>query len=233
MGRISTSMLTIPPNQRATVQQLISLSTEELNALVKALETTPPAASMRAYVDRLESKTGISDRDLRGILHVIGVLAVIQEDDAVTSERLVEDLIAAIKTSESTDSVKSQDWDRVSRDLNRIFNASGPAAITAKAAQLVGEHQHSYCCEESRIVSDVRTIFRSGDISDPIGAVIVHMLKLAYHQGDESKEFFVALDSEDVRHLRDLIDRAIIKESFLNKFVKSSGVPLIRIEEEE
>jgi len=59
------------------------------------------------------------------------------------------------------------------------------------------------------------------------------MLKLAYHEGDDSKEFFVALDTEDLRHLRDLIDRAITKESFLKKFVKPSGVPLITIEEEE
>ena len=53
------------------------------------------------------------------------------------------------------------------------------------------------------------------------------MLKLAYHEAAESKEFYVALDTEDVRLLRDLLDRAIAKEAKLKATLSQSKFPYI------
>jgi hypothetical protein len=46
--------------------------------------------------------------------------------------------------------------------------------------------------------------------------VIVHLLKLGYHSAAQKhQEFFVSLDSDDLRTLRNLIDRAEAKSKSL------------------
>jgi hypothetical protein len=51
--------------------------------------------------------------------------------------------------------------------------------------------------------------------------VVLHTLKLVYHEGPKRhEEFFVALDGDDLRTLRKLIDRAEAKAETLRPAVK-------------
>ena len=58
----------------------------------------------------------------------------------------------------------------------------------------------------------------------PNAAVVVHTLKLMYHSGDEHDEFFIALDINDVRELRELLNRAEKKDQVLQaRFILKIG----------
>ena len=61
---------------------------------------------------------------------------------------------------------------------------------------------------------------------------IIHTLRIYYYQSGELKSFFVAMDDEDVRKLRDALDRAQKKSTTLRAVAKSANIPVIKIEGE-
>lgn len=62
--------------------------------------------------------------------------------------------------------------------------------------------------------------------------LIVHMLKLGYHDSNESrhKEFHLALDSKDLAELKEIIIRAETKAKTLKSQLESAGVKPIETE---
>lgn len=225
--------ITIPKSQQRAVQRLLSLSPEKMGQFIECIKTASPASSFRVLERRLQQKIDTPITGLNPILQMVATLGGIAEDEGMSNEEIAGELIGAAQKDKIDDiNPSDNDWGRLKRDLAMLFAVSAPIALTRKAAMLTSEHEHVYCPDNSRIISDIRSIFPSGEIADPVGAVIVHLLKLAYHQDDDTKAFYVALDSEDVRMLRDLLDRAISKEDRIKKTMKTSGIQFVGGEQE-
>jgi hypothetical protein len=204
-----------------------------MSQLVEMVQAAAPVASLRSFSQAINSKLQRPIAGLDSILRMISTLAGLGEETETSHREIAAQLIsnARIDKIEAIDP-PDQDWVRLERDIARLLDVSNSLLITNKAAMLISEHEHAFCSENTRVISDIRAIFPSGEITSPAGAVIIHMLKLAYHQGDDDKEFYIALDEEDLRILRDSLDRAIAKEKRLREVIKSSKVPYIGIQRE-
>jgi alpha/beta superfamily hydrolase len=64
------------------------------------------------------------------------------------------------------------------------------------------------------VVTDVRPVFPDGPEAVR-GAMIVHSLKLSYLHNNESEEFFVAMDDDDLASLQKAVSRAEAKSKTL------------------
>ena len=69
----------------------------------------------------------------------------------------------------------------------------------------------------ARILTDMRPVFGSEIESGPAGMVIVHLMKIAFHDATskDHKEFYVSLDSDDLQTLKKIAERAEVKASTL------------------
>ncbi len=86
--------------------------------------------------------------------------------------------------------------------------------IATKIVDLRTDDERVFC--HARILTDLRPVFGPRIEEGPQGMVIVHLLKLGYHSAAQKhQEFFVSLDSDDLRTLRNLIDRAEAKSKSL------------------
>jgi hypothetical protein len=99
-------------------------------------------------------------------------------------------------------------------------------SIVAKAYDLATE-ERTFC--SARILTDLRPVFGSHVEDGPQAMVVLHTLKLIFHEGSQRhQEFFVALDAGDLRALRKVIDRAEAKAGSLRPTVKDIrlfGIP--------
>jgi hypothetical protein len=102
-------------------------------------------------------------------------------------------------------------------------------SVSARATDLLYEHEHTVH-GPMRVLTDIRPIFETDPESDPEGAVIVHTLKISYHDGRRVKEFFIALDSEQVDELIGVLGRASLKAETLKRLLASTNVPYIEAE---
>ena len=98
--------------------------------------------------------------------------------------------------------------------------------VSARATDLMYEHEHTVH-GPIRVLTDVRPIFGSDPEGDPKGVVIAHTLKISYHEGRQIKEFFVALDSEQLSELAGVLERATLQAESWKRMLSGTGVPPI------
>jgi hypothetical protein len=106
--------------------------------------------------------------------------------------------------------------------LRGLLETGDGIVVTSKALELMTEYDRIFCQNGARVVSDIRPVF-STDLH-PKAAVIVHQLRIAYHEGGqtEPRQFFVALDSSDLRQLKSVLERAEEKEQQLRATVEAA-----------
>lgn len=97
-----------------------------------------------------------------------------------------------------------------------------------RATILAREAQNTFL--DARIITDVRPIFDSDQVSKPAGAVVIHTLALDYWADSSSKELHVLLDSADIDKLKTALDRAGQKGEALTKFIKSADAEYLDTE---
>lgn len=92
-------------------------------------------------------------------------------------------------------------------------------AIKAKELQL--ESERTFC--DARILTDIRPVFRDKVGDKPEAMIVVHTLKIVAHEATGHKEFYVALDAEDIQSLKKTLERAEDKARSLKNIIDASG----------
>ncbi len=100
--------------------------------------------------------------------------------------------------------------------------------ILAKALGILRNNQNVF--HEARIISEIRPVFGSNVEEPPPAAVLLHMLNITCHGTDGHKEFFIALDTDDIEVLRDVIDRAETKAESLKVMLNKAGTTYLETE---
>lgn len=93
--------------------------------------------------------------------------------------------------------------------------------ITGKAIDLSNEYErllHTF-----RVTTDVRPVWTEDPTQEPAGGVITHQLRIDVLGSVEPSTFFIALDIEDLRRLRAMVDRAIAKDESLHNWFDRMG----------
>ena len=141
-----------------------------------------------------------------------------------TRERTAPEVAADIK--ETIDRQQPQGFpldktDLVRQRIAKLLSVGGWLAVLAKAQNVRGDQERLFCA--ARILSDVRPVF--GNTPDSISAaVVVHSLNITYHQDGEHKDFYVALDTNDLRNLKKTVERAEKKHETLKSLIQKSTI---------
>jgi hypothetical protein len=101
------------------------------------------------------------------------------------------------------------------RKMGNIINDDLPIKVIFKSRILATINQKSF--SESRIITDVRPVFRNKDTEELIGQVLINNLKITYIENNKSNEFFVILDKNDLQQLKQTIERAERKIKLLEQ----------------
>lgn len=175
----------------------------------------------KAVTDGISAIPDISLDDAKAINDAVVSLvlakATVEDDDfiaqlleAITEEPEISDLFSRV----GIDTIQSR--------LKSLFSA-GHVALAAKAASLMYEYDNVYT--SAKILSDVRPIF-NGDLSSIDAGLIIHTLRIHYHTDQAThKDFYVAMDNQDLDQLIDVLTRAKLKAEKLRSTLTSAGIP--------
>lgn len=218
----------IPDSDLEGLSALFSLSKENADKLSNALEQAPTKLYPAHLVIELTAKIPeIDPEDLNNILNVLYNLHRTKLFIDVSSEDLAEDICDSLENEEELFEFSPESREQFKQRLIRLLNIE-PLTIRAKAATLLRNQENMFCSAE--VMTDMRPIFGQDPEMAPQALVVVHMLNLRYHNGGEVKEFYVALDSEDIQSLKDILDRAEVKEESLRSTFKDLGIPFLEAE---
>lgn len=199
------------PSAQEEPLRLLAQQSEDRRALLAALRAAKglidPSELISAVVKESKLKEELVSSWVRMLLSMYLGAA---ESHAVFADEVCAIVEHLIRDPAERDVV---DWSGFKADLEALLACDESLGVTAKALSVRSEYAAIYC--RARIVTDVRPIFGPDPTTAPLAAVIVHTLRITYHDGDSHKDFYVALDAGDLRQMRELAERASKKEASL------------------
>lgn len=223
--RTTNPELTVPRYVRRGLEKLAGLtkeSTQELLSVLKEEKASLSGSSMlQRIAARIEEAEGLND-----IIYMLLSIYRARQEYGLSTDTLVERM-----SSDIEELGLSQDQQGQLKERLLEFLSIKSLAVTAKAANVMTSHERIF--RKARILTDVRPIFEEDDSGHPAAAVVIHMLKITYQQNDGDAHFFVALDTEDVRKLRDVLNRADKKAANLQSLLEATNVPYLEVRSAE
>lgn len=220
--------LTIPKRYYSGFEAFAKLNSDEEQELLSALSAIPPTLLPDDLVSQMEASVKtVPHNDVRQIIKMLISLYYLR-NERETIDELADNLAKSVNRTE--DITKSESWSQEDfRDrLIKFLNLDGALQIASKADAVLSDHDHTFC--NARVITDIRPVFGSDLTASPAAAVVVHMLKIGYHENKEHKEFFVALDTSDVRDLQNILERANTKARSLKTFLGKTDAYYLDVE---
>lgn len=222
-GDLVASDIRIPPSQEQPLARLLNMADAEAESLRAALEEAEPAASFRALSDFVARTAGLPPESAHEFTRLLAVLH--SRRGPTPLEEFLDSLERAGRAVETAE-LKSPErgWEHA-RDRLRTLLALKPLQITSKALDVLTEHEKVFC--SARVLTDIRPVFAEDVGREPDGFVLVHNLRLAFHQNNRVEACYVAMDSADIETLLELLQRAKEKEAAIEGTVRGSGALLL------
>lgn len=212
--------LNIPESDILPIEQLAQLSFEAADQLRVALEKQPPAMHAAELSKRVASLAPLVPTDtLEQIVRTVVTLSMVRNGLELDPGEFAQELSKSPNLT-----LAGEERARLELVVRGLLHLSS-VQVTSKALDILTEHQLLF--HGARVISEIRPVYAEDISQKPAAAVIVHMLKIAYHESTDHKEIFVGLDSDDLLALKRAIERAEAKQMSLEAILRSADIPYV------
>jgi phosphoribosyl-ATP pyrophosphohydrolase len=219
----------IPKNRWESLVSIADMSADAVKTLFAALVQVPPQKFGPELPAQLaESLQGTDFENISEVADTLFSLMPLLIDSGKPVNEVVEQLLTAVRTqSPQGKEVSEEKIERLRTNLQKLLRVPS-MYMGAKATSVITDNQSTFL--SARILTDVRPVFAL-ESTDVAGAVIIHNLKVSFaSEGENEREFFVAMDDVDVQTLIATLQRAQEKGSKLRKFLDVATLPVITLE---
>ena len=238
--------LRVPPQFSSQIQNLVDLPDERLNGFLDALASAGSKFNANDLALEVSDRTKLPRPMADGIVQLLTFLYKTREQGAIPLELFVDQEVApgmkqllargdkekdkseeAIRLAEERVETR---WAKIRKFLTTALVLNDTVGTAAKAGPVMTEHEKIF--QDARILTDLRLIFHPDLSERPNAGVIVHMLRLTTRDvlGGQHAQYF-ALDANDIRFLKQLLDRAMKKEETLRTLMNSAAVDKVACQE--
>jgi hypothetical protein len=217
--------LKIPDRYKPGLVVLSSLQDDTFDKVTAALKSSPPPRGEKELAVWISSEVkGPSPQDIKRLIETLASLYRLRTRSAVKLDALSSDVAQAAARDGLDISI-----DRVKDRLTTVLVIDSLNLTDTKAKELQLEEEHTLC--DARIITDLRPVF-GGNVADtPEAMIIVHTLKLGYHNSSNPQhlDMYVALDADDISRLIEVLKRAQEKSRTLKKQFEGGGVRFVEV----
>jgi hypothetical protein len=209
--------LTIPERYQKGILQLISLDNRSVSGISGALSETEGALSGLKLVSAVQPLVKkLSKSDLAEMLQALRALYDVRSNSEVPTSQFVEDVLTAVQE------IQQETWNgeelAAAREKLRSLLSIESIRLYSNAKSAQWDDERTFC--KAKIITELRPVFSDELENGPKAMVILHRLKLGYHQNrGKHQDFYVSLDTEDLEALKDAIARAEVKSASLQMHV--------------
>lgn len=220
------SLLTIPEAHRKPLHLLALMSNESRAILVDTIRSATAILDTEDLILCICDQTDLGREEASPISRMLMSMYRVADQ---TREAFHEQVIETARGIFHEDA-NSIDWSSFSKDLADILDCHDSLGVAAKVSELRREFGRLFC--SARILSDIRPVFGANPEGVPLAAAIIHTLRVTYHDGDDHRDFHVAMSAADLLQLRHLVDRALKKETALSTEIAKTDMRYLEMEAE-
>ncbi len=149
---------TLPQSYIQGLEQLITIDDSQFESIIAALSSSEPSLSGKKFVDNVvRACSGIDEAVVRKIVYTVRSLISMKTMHEIDSEEIIADFSAFVERSDDFEKHGTQAKASLKARLEAIFSLKGGVRLSAKALDILTEHQNSFIT--ARILTDMRPIF--------------------------------------------------------------------------
>lgn len=214
--------LEIPERRKKGFEYFIALEDELRNKLISELNNIPIELSLEEIVEELSKKLNLNKNELFEIIKTFFSLFFVNESYEIDLNTFIDDITEAL---EETKEKKLKPDENFNNQLKKLLSSKGSFYVVFKANRLISEREKLLV--NTRILTDVRPVFNEEKDCKIESFLVIHNLKIEYHERDEHKEIYFALDNNDLKRLKEFIEKAEEKEKVIKEQLKTIKVPFL------
>ena len=208
----------IPEIYRAALDKIATMPEHEVNDLRDVLASIGVTMKPPSLAAQVSTRLKNPPPELDEIIQSLIGLSLARVGGEVSLEDLARDVVGSF--IRRRDAPKGYDQSIFEKRLISLLSIES-LALSARAQEI--QHDYERVFVSARIVSDIRSVFGISTV-EPVGALIVHNLKITFFEENSMREIFFAMDNADLSNLRKIIDRADTKTTQLEGMIRKSGV---------
>ena len=213
----------IPQQYQFGITLIIKIDEPLFNRLLSAITEVHPFVDIDSLVLEISPKIEeVSINDLQEILKAIHSIYSLRIQGNLKNTEIITGLINAVSSDGTFSQLSAEELAHFEQRLTKLLAIDGSISISSQAISLLQEYDSIFL--NSRIITDVRPVFKAETKEEIAGALVVHTLKIAYQDASGSKEFYVALDSSDVKKLQEQLSQSLIEAKVIQAMLNKADV---------
>jgi len=213
----------IPQQYQFGITLIIKIDEPLFNRLLSAITEVHPFVDIDSLVLEISPKIEeVSINDLQEILKAIHSIYSLRIQGNLKNTEIITGLINAVSSDDTFSQLSAEELAHFEQRLTKLLAIDGSISISSQSLILLQEYDSIFL--NSRIITDVRPIFKAETKEEIAGALVVHTLKIAYQDASGSKEFYVALDSSDVKKLQEQLSQSLIEAKVIQAMLNKADV---------
>ncbi len=220
--------LRIPKKYHGGLAKFFLLPEESFQELISSLRSAPFAFDIRETLRKsLLAVEAITPNDAQTITDALLSLYLVRANSDNSTSEFADEFAEAIEASGSEDlQPLSEVSANIKTRLSQLLDADS-LVLASKANSVMFEHDNIFT--KARVLTDIRPVF-GANTEVTQAAMIIHNLRIHYHRGEDHKDFFVAMDTQDVQKLINTLERAKKKAESLKSVLAAANIPYIEPE---
>jgi len=223
--------LKVPPQHIAGIKALLELPDDKVESFLAALDAAGPQFNIEDLSSIVSSATQIPKQIVQSSIEAIASLYWTFEPAPINRLETFLDkgVYQALKRAEvfSTEGENSQ-WPKLKKFLLAALSHERTLGTTVKAGPVLTEHERIF--DGIRVMTDLRPIYHIDVSEKPDAALVIHTMKIT--QRDKQRNYsdlYFAMDSNDIKVLKEALERAQKKEIALRELMKDTGVKVLDV----
>jgi hypothetical protein len=215
----------IPKVHHDPLRQLIELPQEDYARLLRSVQGAEATIGSDELISQLRAKSGLGDKTEP----IVRMLLSMKRASASSRGNFAKQVSREARKLYGEPQAVEGGLNAIEGRLTELLSCDHSLGVTAKVLDVRGDHGCVFC--NARILTDIRAVFGEDPTRSPVAGTVIHSLRIEYHDVDDHhRRFYVALDGDDLRILRGLIDRAIKKESALKQEIVKTSMKYLEVE---
>ena len=215
--------LRIPSTYRSALASIARMSDADADSLVAALSAEQIGTGLSSKLpERIRSRVSFKSTELDDIVDAITALYSVRLGNEQDLDTFIGEVSAAMRRGDAeNEKISDEEAATLEIRLGKLLSVES-LTVACKASDL--EFGYDRVFENARIFTDIRPVFGGEGTTDVRGAVIVNQLRISCVEGSGVKDFFFALDQDDLAALRKIVERAEAKSKTLAALLLQAGV---------
>ncbi len=220
----------VPNEAIPAFRTLLGLNAADFSRFLAVTIEGPRASSLEEIAERIVELdiAGLTLAHTQPVLKLLASLRLVIENTGKPTAFIVKQLAYALKSHSGLPTKLTEtELKNLSDRLESLLISAGTLTMLTRARNLATDNARSF--HGARVITDIRPVFDSSTINEPLAFTTVHSLKIIFREDRHLKEFFVVLSADDLSVLKDVISRAEDKEQSISIAIGAAGLNMLKL----